>query len=186
MSDQGEVMNRFIRCVRTGRAQDVADMIRDGVNVNATDEDGMYALYAAVTCAYVEIVELLIDAGAKMDIPIRDGLTPLHFASSMGSFEVVKILVDRGADVNVRDISVDDGARPLHLAAFRVAHTRPGSAFYDDALEALKYLAGRGGDVEDIREDYPALYAVALPYYEKFLLTKSGRVNDRDSPGVGL
>jgi hypothetical protein len=41
---------------------------------------------------YQQIVQILKDAGAKMDIPDHDGITPLQHAQSKGFKEIVKIL----------------------------------------------------------------------------------------------
>ena len=41
---------------------------------------------------YQQIVQILKDAGAKMDIPDHDGKTPLQHAQSKGFKEIVKIL----------------------------------------------------------------------------------------------
>lgn len=41
---------------------------------------------------YQEIVQILKDAGAKMDIPDHNGKTPLDHAKAMGFMEIVKII----------------------------------------------------------------------------------------------
>ena len=41
---------------------------------------------------YQQIVKILKEAGAKMDIPDNDGITPLHHAKSRGFVEIVKLL----------------------------------------------------------------------------------------------
>ncbi len=41
---------------------------------------------------YQQIVKILKDAGAKMDIPDNDGITPLHHAKSRGFNEIVGIM----------------------------------------------------------------------------------------------
>lgn len=41
---------------------------------------------------YQEIVQILKDAGSKMDIPDKDGITPLQHAKNRGFTEIVKII----------------------------------------------------------------------------------------------
>jgi ankyrin repeat protein len=41
---------------------------------------------------YQEIVQILKDAGSKMDIPDKDGVTPLQHAKNRGFDEIVKII----------------------------------------------------------------------------------------------
>ena len=52
---------------------------------------------------HLEIVRLLLDAGATVDGFDSDQSTPLDVAAKEGHQEVVALLLDRGADVNRRD-----------------------------------------------------------------------------------
>ena len=61
-------------------------------------------LHYAVHRGYVEIVQLLLTAGA--DVMAREGSSdtiPLHWAAEGGHLEVARLLVDHGADVNAID-----------------------------------------------------------------------------------
>ena len=52
---------------------------------------------------HVEVVALLIDAGAALDRPLRaDRASPLYIAAQNGHLDVVRLLVGRGADPNAR------------------------------------------------------------------------------------
>ncbi|MDR2806983.1 MAG: ankyrin repeat domain-containing protein [Puniceicoccales bacterium] len=59
----------------------------------------------------LEIVRLLVDNGANIDIP-NEGETALYPAIIKRNIEVVKLLIDRGANVNIRN---ENGWTPLHL-----------------------------------------------------------------------
>ena len=52
-----------------------------------------------IACEYdhLEVVRLLVDAGADKDKADDDGRTPLWMASQNGHLEVVRVLVDAGA-----------------------------------------------------------------------------------------
>ncbi|KAF5826529.1 hypothetical protein DUNSADRAFT_2821 [Dunaliella salina] len=51
----------------------------------------------------LEVVKLLLDRGADMDMADEDGHTPLWQACYGGRLEVVKLLLDRGADMDMAD-----------------------------------------------------------------------------------
>lgn len=72
-------------------------------------QDGGTALYGAVNDLQLEMVELLLSAGASPNISGRipgpdgsvvDGWTALHAAVSHGSPELVRLLVEKGAHVD--------------------------------------------------------------------------------------
>ena len=61
-----------------------------------------------------EVVEYLLDNGAKVDAKDDGGLMPLHNACSFGHTEVVQLLLKYGADPNARD---NWNYTPLHEAS---------------------------------------------------------------------
>ncbi len=94
-------------------------LLAAGADVNY----GAYApLHDAAQCGDVEMVRLLLDAGADIDIKNRlrfvdlrhlSGLSPLHYAAWYGCTEVVELLLDRDASVNAKS---DAGQTPLYVA----------------------------------------------------------------------
>ena len=119
------------------------------VDVNHRDVGNFTALHIAVVQACTDVVQVLIDAGADIDIQNNVGRSPLHTACESGALEVVKMLVRAGAGVRVRD---NDGRTCLTIAACR-GHT-----------ETVRYLVGLP-EVElnhrDTVKNYTALqYAV--------------------------
>lgn len=78
----------------------------------------------------MDLVRLLVDAGAPLDAPHGGGGTPLHTAAFIGDVEVVRLLLERGADARVR---TDDGRTAAEIARER-GHT-----------EVARLLAGSSG-----------------------------------------
>jgi hypothetical protein len=63
----------------------------------------------------IEIVKLLLDKGADVNLTDKYGNTPLHLAASDGHIEIVKLLLEKGSDVNSK--RRNDGTTPLYWAA---------------------------------------------------------------------
>ena len=68
-----------------------------------------------LTCTWnrLDIVKLLLTAGASVDTQTKGGRTPLYFGVDQGGIEVVNALLTAGASVNTLD---NYGKTPLHLA----------------------------------------------------------------------
>ena len=93
------------------------------------DADGG-ALHAAAGSAQLELVRLLLDAGADVDRREPDtGRTPLHAAVAAGpqgdSPEIVRVLLSAGADVNA---TTNDGASALDISRVAAARHRSDDA----------------------------------------------------------
>jgi ankyrin repeat protein len=63
---------------------------------------------------YLEVVKLLLEKGAKVDVKNNFGNTALLIASGNGQSDVVKLLLDKGASV---DLGNNQGVTPLLMAA---------------------------------------------------------------------
>ena len=95
------------------------------VDVNHSNISGKTSLHRAVLKKRSDVVQLLIDAGADVEVK-RDGWSPLHCASELGELDIVQML-EAGADVCVVD---DKGDTCLINASF-YGHT-----------ETVRYLVG--------------------------------------------
>jgi hypothetical protein len=73
--------------------------------------DHMPPLHLAVWLGHVDMVRLLLDAGALVDAKMQRGKlrlsTPLMFAARQDCLEIAELLVSRGADVNARVSGAD-------------------------------------------------------------------------------
>jgi ankyrin repeat protein len=84
--------------------------------VDAVDNDGNSGLGSAAFDGNAAIAEVLLRAGAKVDISDSDGCTPLMNAAKAGELDLVEGLIAAGANVNCRDHA---GHTALTWAAIR-------------------------------------------------------------------
>ena len=73
------------------------------VDLSHKDKEGYTPLLAAVETAGADVAQLLIDAGADIEVKHIDGRSPLLAASHFGNLRVVEVLLKAGADVCVTD-----------------------------------------------------------------------------------
>lgn len=91
----------------------VSDLLTKGVNPNlSADQWGDRALSRAVVNGNVEMVRILLDAGADPELKGR-GFTPLGMAALQGHVQITRQLLKAGADVNRKS---SDGNTPITAA----------------------------------------------------------------------
>jgi len=99
----------------TGRVDDVRALLSA-----ANDEERQRALGLCAQHGYVEIAQLLLDAGADPNrySPVggHSHATPLHQAALAGHEDVARLLVERGARGDIKDIHYN--ATPLEWADY--------------------------------------------------------------------
>ena len=134
-----------------GDVESVRLLIRSGEEVNAAQGDGMTALHWAAENGNVEMLEMLLSAGANSEAVTRLGrYTPLHLASKMGVESSVISLLNYGASVNPE--TTTGAITPLHFAA------AAGNA------KAVRALLEHGADVDaqELQWDQtPLMFAAA-------------------------
>ena len=89
-------------------------LLKNGANPDY--EAGYYSdtpLHLAISKGFDDIVKLLLDKKADVNLKNSYGNTPLHVAVSVGNDNLIKLLLDKKADVNAKG-SGDD--TPLHIA----------------------------------------------------------------------
>lgn len=113
---QQKALNEKLMSTLTGRrgqcqSAEAQSLIQQGASPNARNWDGntLTALMLAAQNGCVDIVKLLLDAGADVNtkavvaIGARDvatGITPLSQAAASGNPSIVKMLLDHGADIH--------------------------------------------------------------------------------------
>jgi ankyrin repeat protein len=88
---------QLIQAARTGHVDRLKALL-SSIQVNL-DLDRGDAIGSAAAAGHTEIVQILIQAGANVNLSDRSGFTPLASAAYAGYSEIVKLLIDAGADI---------------------------------------------------------------------------------------
>src|SRR4249919_987636 len=99
----------------SGDKDAVKSLLKQAVDVNAAQGDGMTALHWAAMNGDADLAQMLVYAGANVRATTRIGAyTPLFLASQQGHAGVIAALVKAGADVKT---GTANGTLPLMVAA---------------------------------------------------------------------
>ncbi|CAG9811097.1 unnamed protein product [Chironomus riparius] len=109
-----------IKAVQYGACERVSELIEAGLDVNQPDNDTVYLLHWAAINNRREIIKLLIEKGAIVNVVGGDlQSTPLHWAVRQGHLAATVLLMKNGADPNLLDA---EGSGCIHLAS-QFGHT---------------------------------------------------------------
>ncbi|KAA3681374.1 ankyrin repeat domain-containing protein 17 [Paragonimus westermani] len=105
----------LMEAAREGHEETVALLLAVGADVNArTEETQETALTLAACGGFIEVCEMLLNAGADIEVGGVGCSTPLMEAAQEGHLELVRRLLQRGAAVNAVTATGDTA---LHYAA---------------------------------------------------------------------
>ncbi|KAM8889743.1 ankyrin-3-like isoform 3-T3 [Synchiropus picturatus] len=137
----------YLRSARAGNLEKALDYLKNGVDINICNQNGLNALHLASKEGHVEVVAELIKQGANVDAATKKGNTALHIASLAGQTDVVKELVTNGANVNAQS---QNGFTPLYMAA------------QENHMDVVQFLLDNGSSQSIATEDGFTPLAVAL------------------------
>jgi ankyrin repeat protein len=106
--------NNIARVTAQNDVGRVRSLLASGNSPNDVEENGRTGLHIAATNGNIQIVAILIKAGAKVDQRDNIGETPLDNAAEHNHAEILKLLLDVGAAIDSQD---RNGMTPLMLAA---------------------------------------------------------------------
>jgi len=155
-----EGANALMAVAGAGDFKSVYELIRAGLDVNATTRNGVTALIVAAAKGHLAITKLLVGMGAEVNArttepynigikpqeAVHKGTTAFLAASSHGHARVVKFLIANGAKVNAED---DFGMDALYLASA------------NGHLNVVKILIANNADVFNTQAGTTALVAAA-------------------------
>lgn len=156
-------------------AQMVSLLLQNGANpvqkFKGKDSE-LGCLEIAAQQGYLDIVQLLVAAGADINVRSFRGHTPLRIAARNGRVDVVNYCLSKGAEVNTQG---EDGATPLEHAASK-GH-----------LEIVKLLVEKGANInlQDKEGDFALGEAAKAGFMEVvvYLLEKGADASLKNQDG---
>ncbi|NXC41475.1 ANK1 protein, partial [Penelope pileata] len=137
----------FLRAARSGNLDKALDHLRNGVDINTCNQNGLNALHLASKEGHAKMVVELLHKEIVLETTTKKGNTALHIAALAGQQDVVRELVNYGANVNAQS---QKGFTPLYMAA------------QENHLEVVKFLLENGANQNVATEDGFTPLAVAL------------------------
>ena len=111
---ESDLVHSLRQAVLTGSAKSVETLLDKGLSPDTTF-NGFTSLHFAAGDGRRDVINVLLRAGAKVDIPCEGGGgTPLYIAIQMGQLTSARLLVEAGANPTLTD---NFGNTLLHLAS---------------------------------------------------------------------
>eukprot|EP00063_Salmo_salar_P015279 XP_013990114.1 PREDICTED: ankyrin-1-like isoform X5 [Salmo salar] len=145
--DRADAATSFLRAARSGNLDKALDHIKNGIDINTSNQNGLNGLHLASKEGHVKMVLGLLHAGIVLETTTKKGNTALHIAALAGQERVVAELVNYGANVNSQS---QKGFSPLYMAA------------QENHLDVVKFLLENGANQSLPTEDGFTPLAVAL------------------------
>ncbi|KAL6474582.1 hypothetical protein MHYP_G00181430 [Metynnis hypsauchen] len=129
----------FMAACSAGDREEVAELLRQGADINYANVDGLTALHQACIDENAEMVQFLVENGSDVNRGDNEGWTPLHAAASCGFIQITKYLIEHGAQVGAVN---SEGELPVDVAT-------------EDAMERLlkAEIKKQGVDVDRARKE---------------------------------
>lgn len=112
-AEPSSVDEQLLSAIRAYDAEAAKVALDEGANPNAGDFYNGYALTIAAGLGNEEIVQLLVENGADVNIFVDEGYTALAEAVNGGHYQVVAYLLDLGVNPN----QLVSGVTPIFFAA---------------------------------------------------------------------
>jgi ankyrin repeat protein len=117
-----DARKEILKAAKSGDARKVKELLAtDAALIDARDTDGSTPLHCATWKGQLEVVSVLLSAGADVNAHNNNGhwgTTPLHAAAHANQTAIAKLLIEHGAEVNAKDLS---GKTPLFHTTFHKA-----------------------------------------------------------------
>jgi ankyrin repeat protein len=193
--------SELIEATKKQDVQAVRALLKQRSDIHATEADGSTALHWAAQRSHLELVELLLAAGANPDAATRYKIPPLYLASLNGHAAIMARLLDAGANPNgtahegqtmLMTAALSGNADAVRLLLTRGAHVNAiepyrgqsalmwASAEGNTAAADLLIEAGADLKAKSSGGFTPFLFAVRNAHLEtaELLLKRGANVND--------
>ncbi|XP_075063186.1 ankyrin-1 isoform X3 [Mixophyes fleayi] len=144
---KADAATSFLRAARAGNLDKALDHLRNGVDINSCNQNGLNALHLSSKEGHLKMVSELLHKEIILETTTKKGNTALHIAALAGQEDVVRELVNYGANVNSQS---QKGFTPLYMAA------------QENHLPVVKFLLESGANQNLATEDGFTPLAVAL------------------------
>jgi len=158
-----DVVELFVKCKADVNIMDPA---HSGGRTSKTP------LARACEKGYTNILKMMYNFGAEVNVADKEGQTPLFFAARKGHLETAKQLIQMGAKIDFVDC---DGWSPLHMASSK------------GYLEIVKLLVEKGANIDLTVDDGWSAFHVACSSGHidvmKYLVSQNANINSKDDEG---
>jgi ankyrin repeat protein len=177
--DAGGGQNALMWAISERHTEVIKELLRRGADVHAGSKTGFTALMFAAQQGDVDIVRVLVGAGAKPNDPqTKTSLTPLIIASAMGHVKTVELLLDNGADPNHIDAR---GYAALHLVV-RDSDYGINLTGKDNIVSIVKLLlANKANPNIRLKQDRPAVTTNEISLQGATPLVLAAEVNNLEA-----
>jgi ankyrin repeat protein len=191
---------KLLEAAERGDIKKVKSLISDGVDIEVRRKpDERTAIMIAAENGDQQIIQLLVEAGAEVDVTDSVGKTALMLAANNGHLETVKLLMNIGIDRYAKDQTGWEydalmlAARAGHVEVVKILADEKSDL--DTALglaktkEIAEILISAGANVNTTSSKWPALVLQSrLGHTEvvALLLSAGAEVNARDEKWQGI
>ena len=177
--DEGIEQNTFFAeeifdAARNGEVEKIRQLLDNDKNLlNSKDQSGKTPLHFASQYGHFDMVKILIERGAEVNVENNNGETPLHYASAYGQENVAEFLISNGAELEYR--SWRHGDTPAHAAAI------------GGHVEMVSFLDQKGARL-DVLNDFgetPLHYAADFGHIKvvEYLIAEGQEINSKNKDG---
>jgi uncharacterized protein len=150
---------------RAGSLAAVVALLKAGADVHAADAQfGQTALMWAAAEGHVDVIERLVEHGAKVNQRVGSGFTPLLFAVREGQLGAARALLAAGANIN-ESIQPDPNWRRRLSPGPNPSRAGTSAlmlAVINAHFDLAAYLLEKGADPNVIGPGYTALHAITI------------------------
>ena len=144
-AEGGADLTPLVEAARRGQIRSVQALLKAGANIDASE--GVVLCYACENEDCLELIELLLKAGAKVNVTGGYyNTTPLHVATEKNQVPVARRLLEAGASITAKD---SNGWTPFLNAALR------------SGVEMLQLLLDAGSDIKAVDHERRNAYDLA-------------------------
>ena len=166
----------------------IRSLLQQEVNVDAISEKGDTALYRACVSEQLQVVQILLEAGADVNLTSK-GFYPVMAACDAGNIDLINLLVKAGADATCRKSNNETCLHAIvnaYSSAVNLQKLKHGVSTLDIA-NTIKSLLESGVDVDArCSQEETALYRASIAGLEhivRLLLEEGADANGLTSCG---